>query len=818
MIKKLSSRFALGLLAACSSFSALAQPWTITTTYTTNPVTTAIVFNAVASPSMFATFTVKNNNTYPVKITEVGNLHVYTKQNGATYTLWSAPDPLSNAPTPPDQNADGTAPDVRVSTGWTQCGSSISPINGTANAVISVITNTFGFIAPGETRRFALAVDDSFYVATGGAFPNNTLPTPTTYTVSNITLNTGATWTGSLPNNALVNGSISIPFVWDGYLVLDKAEPRKPKISVTPNLVCKGECVVITAQADTYIHSPVYTFYDQNGNVLLPGPTDPPNQRTKCNMQPSDAGNYTVTVTDGTLTSAPAGVKIGVVDPKPPMIDGQVDFCLNDPFTPVTVIGSAPFNYYYTQTGGSPLPFVPYFNTTTANEADFWVSQTVNGCPSPRTNIHYRAAPKPNAPIVTTPIYYCENSTASQLSANGQKPLKWYYQPTGGIPSQVAPTPNTTKLDSFQYYVTQTVDGCESDRSRIDVVVARKPNGLILPSRTEICQGDTVMLGYYGSAFPTSGYNWEYPADAVPMSKDSNTVIVAFDSAGKHSIKLSVGIETCHSPEYIQEIQVDAKPVAIIESGDRICENQRVQISLSYYTPTIDSFFWDFDGGVVSNASTDQGPYGVTWSTPGKKNIQLRIVDGLCNVTYVDTPNVHPKPDATFTLDKKTGPYCYDDSLLFTANTIASVSTYSWTPARFFDIYNNLPTAYGHLDYQDTASIKLTVTDQYGCMNTEAQVLQTKPCCEVLFPTAFSPNHDGKNDYFHPIIMGHQEIRTLKVMNRWGQTVYEAVNIGQGWDGTMNGKELEMGTYYYFLSYKCAGKSMEQKGEIVLVH
>ncbi|MGN6475584.1 MAG: gliding motility-associated C-terminal domain-containing protein, partial [Flavipsychrobacter sp.] len=575
---------------------------------------------------------------------------------------------------------------------------------------------------------------------------------------------------------------------------------------------------VITAQADTYIHNPVYTFYDQNGNVLLPGPTDPPNQRTKCNMQPSDAGNYTVTVTDGTLTSAPAGVKIGVVDPKPPMIDGKVDFCLNDPFTPVTVIGSAPFNYYYTQTGGSPLPFVPYFNTTTANEADFWVSQTVNGCPSPRTNIHYRAAPKPNAPIVTTPIYYCENSTASQLSANGQKPLKWYYQPTGGIPSQVAPTPNTTKLDSFQYYVTQTVDGCESDRSRIDVVVARRPNGLILPSRTEICQGDTVMLGYYGSAFPTSGYNWEYPSDAVPMSKDSNTVVVAFDSAGKHSIKLSVGIETCHSPEYIQEIQVDAKPVAIIESGDRICENQRVQISLSYYTPTIDSFFWDFDGGVVSNASTDQGPYGVTWSTPGKKNIQLRLVDGVCNGTYIDTPNVHPKPDATFTLDKKTGPYCYDDSLLFTANTIASGSTYSWTPARFFDIYNNLPTAYGHLDYQDTASIKLTVTDQYGCMNTEAKVLQTKPCCEVLFPTAFSPNHDGKNDYFHPIIMGHQEIRTLKVMNRWGQTVYEAVNIGQGWDGTMNGKELEMGTYYYFLSYKCAGKSMEQKGEIVLVH
>jgi len=797
MIKKLSSRFALGLLAACSSLSALAQPWTITTNYTTPSPGTLGLF--ITPPGQFVTFSVKNTNTYPIKITEIGNYHINSanvnfgpptgtkavSQNGATYTLWEEGPGSSGAPT--------SAPDIRVANGWRNCGSSISPVTATANGLTTVITNSFGFVAPGQTARFALAIDDTMFV-----FGPN--PGPSTFSNAGVDLlPTLGTYSGQLPSTSIPfnNPPNAGLFQFLGSITFDKSEPQPPVITVTPNPVCKGECVEITATCDTYIHNPVYTFYDQNGNVLLPGPTDPPNKRTKCNMQPSDAGNYSVTVTDGTLTSAPAGVKIGVVDPKPPMIDGKVDFCLNDPFTPVTVIGSAPFNYYYTQTGGSPLPFVPYFNTTTANEADFWVSQTVNGCPSPRTNIHYRAAPKPNAPIVTTPIYYCENSTASQLSANGQKPLKWYYQPTGGIPSQVAPTPNTTKLDSFQYYVTQTVDGCESDRSRIDVVVARKPNGLILPSRTEICQGDTVMLGYYGSAFPTSGYNWNYPSDAVPMSKDSNTVVVAFDSAGLHSIKLTVGIEDCHSPEYIQQIQVDAKPVAIIESGDRICENQRVQISLSYYTPTIDSFFWDFDGGVVSNASTDQGPYGVTWSTPGKKNIQLRLVDGVCNVTYIDTPNVHPKPDATFTLDKTSGPYCYDDSLLFTANTIASGSSYSWTPARFFDIYNNLPTAYGHLDYQDTASIKLTVTDQYGCMNTEAKVLQTKPCCEVLFPTAFSPNHDGKNDYFHPIIMGHQEIRTLKVMNRWGQTVYEAVNIGQGWDGTMNGKELEMGTYYY---------------------
>jgi len=75
------------------------------------------------------------------------------------------------------------------------------------------------------------------------------------------------------------------------------------------------------------------------------------------------------------------------------------------------------------------------------------------------------------------------------------------------------------------------------------------------------------------------------------------------------------------------------------------------------------------------------------------------------------------------------------------------------------------------------------------------------------FPHGFSPNGDGYNDYyFVPALQGYPNV-VFKVINEWGQVVYETPSFGfledgKGWDGYGSvspfvGKALPAGTYYY---------------------
>ncbi|MBI5541954.1 MAG: gliding motility-associated C-terminal domain-containing protein [Bacteroidia bacterium] len=76
-------------------------------------------------------------------------------------------------------------------------------------------------------------------------------------------------------------------------------------------------------------------------------------------------------------------------------------------------------------------------------------------------------SPGPAAPAVTSPVNYCQNAVAGQLSATGSG-LLWYTTATGGTGSGTAPTPSTTTVGTTSYWVSQTTT-CEGPRAQITV-------------------------------------------------------------------------------------------------------------------------------------------------------------------------------------------------------------------------------------------------------------------------------------------------------------------------------------------------------------
>lgn len=110
-----------------------------------------------------------------------------------------------------------------------------------------------------------------------------------------------------------------------------------------------------------------------------------------------------------------------------------------------------------------------------------------------------------------------------------------------------------------------------------------------------------------------------------------------------------------------------------------------------------------------------------------------------------------------------------------------------------------------------------------GCTQFDSIVVQTKNCpCGISMPNAFSPNNDGLNDYFKPIIAigcvpGHYNLR---IFNRWGQPVYQSFNeFDQGWDGSYNGNRGDVGVYFYELRFDSPylDQPYLNRGEVILV-
>ena len=123
----------------------------------------------------------------------------------------------------------------------------------------------------------------------------------------------------------------------------------------------------------------------------------------------------------------------------------------------------------------------------------------------------------PAAPAVISPIYYCQNSSAVQLTATPSPgaALVWYgTSETGGSPSAVAPTPSTTVVGQTSYYVSQ-VDGTgESPRAVIVVNVVADNGAVILNFRCDPTQATTTTSVFFdwsnNAALGSNTYNYTY--------------------------------------------------------------------------------------------------------------------------------------------------------------------------------------------------------------------------------------------------------------------------------------------------------------------
>ncbi len=449
----------------------------------------------------------------------------------------------------------------------------------------------------------------------------------------------------------------------------------------------------------------------------------------------------------------------------------------------------------------------------------YTVNATSNGCAFKPGTVTVTVSPMPAPATVVTPLYYCQNDSAFPLTATGQN-LTWYRTPTaGGSGTNVPPIPSTVLEDTLTWWVTQANNGCESIRTKQEVIVRSRPNGIIFGTRNTICQGDVDSFFYYGNAKQGVQFDWKAPIGSATILSGSGfgPVVVRFDSSGIIKMRLQVNNIGCVSDEMLYPVNVKPRPMAIPVIQHDACVNDIVNIALKAMTPGITNFNWDFSNGDIHYAAPPGGPYGISWPSAGTKLVSMVTFSVGCpSFTRVDTVIVHGPPTARIIAPIPNN-ICMGDTVIMHAAVADSGSTYAWSPAHFFPGQGDASSV---AVVQRSEFVGVHVTSPWGCVASDSVMVTTRPCCTVALPTAFSPNGDGHNDRFRIITEGHHQLADFRVVNRWGQTVFETHDETRGWDGTLNGQPQDIGSYYYYLRFRCKegpGRDVEQKGEVVLV-
>lgn len=523
------------------------------------------------------------------------------------------------------------------------------------------------------------------------------------------------------------------------------------------------------------------------------------------------AGTYTVVVNaDGCLSPPVSTTAIVNTKPLAPIVTPLITYCEGSTVATLSAIG-VNLKWYDTALSGIPSLVPPTPSSSVPGIYYWYVSQTVNNCEGPRAKIQVVIEAKSLVPNTVDTIIYCQNANALPLYAAGTN-IKWYTTPLGGTYTTNTPVPSTSVPGIFYWYVSQTdFRGCESDRRKVVVIVYPALKTDIMTSAEGLCVGDTLTITDNANNGRKTFYTWSFDNALVLSGDTSGPFLLKWQNAGKKKILLNLTDGYCNHKDSIT-VTVYPLPEAMFDLPSYACVNEKVLVSTRL--KDAQTLLFSTDGGVVSEKVKDS-LYKIRWTFEGTKIVILKAKSeyGCFSTGYTDTILIHENPVVKIE-SISGGTICIGDTVSVKASYNENY-VYSWSgEGRFITKENNTVL----ISKRQTGLVFVSVDNIYGCSSSDSVLINTENCCDISLPDAFSPNGDGKNDVFRIISQGNQIVKTFIIVNRWGQKVFETTNQQKGWDGRFNGVPQDIGTYHYYIKYVCTdGRSMEKKGEVVLV-
>jgi len=235
--------------------------------------------------------------------------------------------------------------------------------------------------------------------------------------------------------------------------------------------------------------------------------------------------------------------------------------------------------------------------------------------------------PVPAAPSTTDTE--CCISNILDLEATGTN-LKWYSDAGLTIPAGTG-TPfatGQTTAGTYTYYVTQTVNGCESPASSASLVVLDGITISAQPQDTEICEGNDALISVTASGYNMS-YQWQENglniSDGGIYSGTSTSTLVLSNpgiASDGNTYRCIISSSCGSSPQASDEALLTVNPLPVASftySGNPYCPNAPNPLPsftggaiAGTFSSTAGLVFADPAGGEINMAASTPGTYTVT--------------------------------------------------------------------------------------------------------------------------------------------------------------------------------------------------------------
>ena len=500
-------------------------------------------------------------------------------------------------------------------------------------------------------------------------------------------------------------------------------------------------------------------------------------------------GTYTLTVTDAngctidtTITlTAPAAVTID-------NIATTDEICGGDCSGTLTI--SSTGGTQYSIDGGNTYQASNNFTNLCTGSYTVYVQDNTQ-CQATSTAVI--AGPTSVNVVAMSDTIICVGGTATlSAQASGGVGGYTYSWDNGGNTQTINVSPGTAQI----YCVTATdANGCISPESCV-VVNMYQPLSVLAFSDQAICMGSSASI----SANASGGIGVPYTYTWDNGLGVGETQAVSPTQTTVYTVSVT---DQCESPAATATVTITVNEVPTIGLvGDTLNGCAPVIVTFNgLNVPPGSQYVWTFgDGG----ASTDSIPTHV-FTQPGCWPITLQITtpDGCpSDTTYQDYICVYDYPVADFTF----GPQPTDvlNTTIYFTNQSTDAANYVWTfdtsGAAFTTIAENPNYTFPNVD-PGTYEVCLVAYSDYGCPADTCKEVKIYDEFLVYVPNAFTPDDDGINDYFFPVVRGEDpEKYEFLVFNRWGQLIYESHHPNLKWDGKYHGVMSQEDVYVWKLS------------------
>lgn len=384
-------------------------------------------------------------------------------------------------------------------------------------------------------------------------------------------------------------------------------------------------------------------------------------------------------------------------------------------------------------------------------------------------------SPHPPIPFDVGPdLSICNRDSLTITAPSGF--INYAWTPAYNISSTTSQTVKFyPSVDTVYKIRAEKTPGCFAYDS-VKIKVYSSPKIDLGPDKS-FCFGDSVILNA-GNGF--NKYLWS-------TGSASQQIIVK--KAGTFSVSAST-INNCISKDTLIVINVYPNPIVTLDHDSTLCTGTARVLNAGNFS----SYLWNTGNTSQTISVNNVGVYSVTVTD----NNNCKGGDTTKIVTILPSPfNFLPVDTAV----------CSYGSLQLSSKIL--FLKYLWnTNAVTSSITISQPGIYW-----------LQVKDINNCSGRDSIIVAQKNCLQGFYiPNAFSPNNDGKNDLFRPMLFGKILLYEFAIYNHWGEVVFKSVDVNKGWDGKYKSFAQDNRVFVWTCKYQFENENVKtEKGTVLIL-